>query len=188
MTSLDILPEYIILNEGLNYSVYLDSLKIPTIGVGFNLERKDAAMCLLSLGLQYDDVISGSVSLTDLQIRELLGKDIAMAVHDTKSIFGDLSEVSDERKIVLYDMAFNLGQARLSQFVNLVSAVKKSKWNSAAREMRNSKWANQVGRRAAWNIFIMKNNRFPNDHPFKEINKPVVKRKSLIFRFIDFLR
>jgi lysozyme len=186
--NIDILPDYIILNEGIRLSMYLDSLGIKTIGVGFNLERPDANTRISALGLNFNDIKNGSSALSRDQAIKLLEEDIDIAVAATYSIFGDLSALSDERKIVLFDMAFNLGQTRLTRFVKLISAVKKCNWNSAAREMKNSDWAKQVGRRADYNIYIMKNNRLPNNHLLNDSNNSINPNETLFNKIINFFR
>jgi lysozyme len=44
-------------------------------------------------------------------------------------------------------MAFNLGN-RLKGFKKFLSALNMGQWDDAAREMMDSKWATQVGKRA----------------------------------------
>jgi len=51
--------------EGEESCVYNDSLGIPTIGIGFNLERSDAPALIAGLGLDYDSVLDGSTCLDD---------------------------------------------------------------------------------------------------------------------------
>ena len=46
-------------------------------------------------------------------------------------------------------MMFNLGMPRLKKFVNMLKAIEAGAWRSAAVEMLDSKWAEQVGNRAS---------------------------------------
>ena len=46
-------------HEGVKNKVYMDSVGIPTIGVGFNLNREDAPQKIKALGLDYNLVKSG---------------------------------------------------------------------------------------------------------------------------------
>jgi lysozyme len=52
------------------------------------------------------------------------------------------------RQRVLANMCFNLGISRLKGFVRMLSALRRKDFAAAAREMRSSKWAEQVGARA----------------------------------------
>ena len=45
-------------------------------------------------------------------------------------------------------MCFNLGYPRLSKFKNFLAAMQENDFETAAVEMMDSKWANQVGKRA----------------------------------------
>ena len=57
-------------------------------------------------------------------------------------------DVSRNTIFALTDMMFNLGYSRMSQFKNLLSELKKGSYEGVAREMKNSKWATQVGNRS----------------------------------------
>jgi GH24 family phage-related lysozyme (muramidase) len=131
---------------------------VKTIGVGFNLERSDACEQFKSIGLNYNDVLSGLVTLTIEQIYQLLEKDIDTAILTANILFRNFKTLSIERQIILIDMAFNLGQKRLSGFIKLIAAIDAEKWDRAATEMKNSLWAKQVGRRALLNSNGTKNN------------------------------
>lgn len=52
------------------------------------------------------------------------------------------------RQMVLIDMAFNLGINNLLQFKKTLQAIEQANYTEAAKEMLNSKWAIQVGKRA----------------------------------------
>jgi GH24 family phage-related lysozyme (muramidase) len=133
---------------------------VKTIGVGFNLERSDANERICSIGLNYNDVKSGLVSLTTEEVYLLLGKDIDTAILTANTLFKNFTTLSPVRQIILVDMSFNLGHTRLSKFVRFIDAINKGNWVRASSEMQNSLWAKQVGRRAVSNINGMKNNCF----------------------------
>ena len=48
----------------------------------------------------------------------------------------------------MVDMHINLGLFRLSRFTKMLAAIGQGNYPVAAREMRQSKWAEQVGVRA----------------------------------------
>lgn len=58
------------------------------------------------------------------------------------------AQLDDVRYAVLQDMCFNLGLSRLKGFKNFLAAMAKQDWKTASREMIDSRWATQVGRRA----------------------------------------
>jgi lysozyme len=100
---------------------------VATIGVGRNLV---------------------SVGLSDDEIEILFANDLQTAHRAAARVCKPFPFISDERQEVLVNMAFNLGEASLSAFKNMLDAIAKADWQRAAAEMRNSKWARQVGSRA----------------------------------------
>jgi lysozyme len=68
------------------------------------------------------------------------------------------SALSDPRQAVILDMSFNLGLNGLLEFKEMLAALKAGDYERAADEMLNSKWAQQTGRRAVENAYIMRNN------------------------------
>jgi lysozyme len=58
------------------------------------------------------------------------------------------SKMSDNRQDALLNMAFNMGVPRLLGFKNALALLEAGRWDAAAAEFLNSKWAGQVGDRA----------------------------------------
>lgn len=143
-------------HEGRRDRAYLDTEGHPTVGVGFNLDRPDARRRIEELGLNYDDVRRGRVRLTNDQINRLRDADVDHAVRDARQLFPSFDRLTPARQRALTDMAFNLGRTRLAQFHRLRDAVANEDWERAAREMRNSRWARQVGQRADHDIADMR--------------------------------
>ena len=52
------------------------------------------------------------------------------------------------RRDVVLNMVFNLGLPRFRRFKKNIAAIKDKRWDDAAKEMLNSKWARQVKGRA----------------------------------------
>jgi len=97
-----------------------------TIGVGHNLTNK---------------------GLPDSIIDELLKIDLADAERDSISIpvYDKLDPI---RQTVIVDMVFNMGANDVRQFVNMLGAINRRDYATAASCMLQSKWAEQVGSRA----------------------------------------
>jgi len=127
MGYLDILRRQLPIDEGTRTRPYRDSVGKLTIGVGRNLDDVG-----LSLG----------------EIAYLLENDIAQADKAARALVPKFDTLTEERKAVLVNMAFNLGHYRLSMFVKLLAAVREARWDYAADEMLDSTWAEQVGERA----------------------------------------
>jgi len=115
------------LHEGLRLKPYYDTVDKLTIGIGRNLEDTGISKAEASFMLQND------------LIRIIAELDEQMPWW---------RELTENRRRILVDMAFNLGTFGLSQFRDMLAATKVGDFDGAAKEMLDSKWAKQVGSRA----------------------------------------
>lgn len=125
--NLEKLKTQLILHEGREPYPYLDSVGKWTGGVGRNMS---------------------DVPFSDDEIMLMLENDIYKAIEAVDYLVSRDVATDDVRWRVLVDMAFNLGQTRLSKFKKLLAAVEQKDWSQAALEMENSDWHSQVGKRA----------------------------------------
>lgn len=124
------LKEQLIRDEGNVPHAYKDSLGYLTIGVGFLIDKKKG-------GRLPNEVCEHWLNY---EIREKRSELIASLPWFTK--------LDDARQGVLLNMAFNLGTTGLLNFKETLALVESGKYSDAAKEMLNSRWANQVGKRA----------------------------------------
>jgi len=122
-----------------------------TVGVGLNLERSDARQKLENIGADAARVYSGQDPITNEQIESLLVEDIEMSTQDAMNFVGreNFNQQPTEIKETLINMAFNLGGPRLNKFVKLRTALQQFNYQEAAKEMLDSRWAEQVGNRSS---------------------------------------
>ena len=91
----------------------------------------------------------GGKGITESESTFLLLNDIAECTTDLQNLFGDAwNWMSDNRKIALLDMRFNLGPNRFRGFRRMIAAIKKGDWELAGKEAMDSRWATQVKRRS----------------------------------------
>lgn len=135
MSHRDIVREQLRRDEGVKPKPYRCTAGKLTIGVGRNLDDN---------GLRPDE------------IEYLLQNDITQAEEDARSIFTTFEDLTDNRKAVLVNMAFNLGRDRLSKFRKLRKAIDALDFDTAYVEMVSSMWADQVGARATRLAKLMK--------------------------------
>ena len=115
-------------HEGIRNLVYEDSVGILTIGIGHNVEE---------------------VPLSNRAIEVICQDDIATAEGELDKNWNHWkANLNDARQNVLVEMVFNLGYPRFSKFVKFIEAVKAQNWPEAEVQMLDSRWAEQVGRRA----------------------------------------
>ena len=150
------IKDRVIKHEDSRPSVYPDSEGIPTVGIGFNLTRPDAAAQLKKVGANFEKILAGKSSLTQEQINALFFTDLAQAKTSAQALVPNMQTLPPKVQGVLTEMAFNLGMPRLSGFKKFLSHIQNKDFLAASQEMINSKWAKQVGDRAKTLASIIK--------------------------------
>jgi GH24 family phage-related lysozyme (muramidase)/orotate phosphoribosyltransferase-like protein len=153
----DEIYEFIKQNEGYEKKAYRDSRGHLTVGIGFNLDQPGAKQLLSKLGIDYNKVRQGQM-LDDLQIKKIFNKDADVALMNAKSFANNYDSLPKSVKLVLIDMAFNLGGTGLNKFANLKQAIESYNYQKAAVEMKNSLWYKQVPQRASKLIAMVQSN------------------------------
>ena len=113
-------------HEGIVLKPYTDSVGKITIGVGRNLTDNGITMQEVEFLLEHD-----------IKLAELYA-----------SSYEWFNSLVEARKAVIVSMLFNMGPRRFGQFRRLHAAISAGHFDSAAAEMLDSTWHNQVGRRA----------------------------------------
>jgi lysozyme len=88
----------------------------------------------------------------------MLEEDIDYFIKTLPTTFSWYNGLSDNRKIVVLDMCFNLGLKKFQTFHNMIQHLFDGDYADAADEMMNSIWAKQVGERAVKLAEIMRTN------------------------------
>lgn len=121
--------------EGLRLKPYKCSEGFTTIGIGHNLDAKGISQAVADLMYKEDE-------------REAIGQ--------AKTLVRDFNALSDNRKIVLVSMVFQLGLRGVKAFKNTLAAINNKAFDLAAIEMLDSKWARQTNARAKRAAKMMK--------------------------------
>ena len=124
---MDKMIEQLVDHEGLELHPYEDSLGILTIGVGRNLEER---------GISEDEAFY------------LLANDIDIIWDELIKQHPIVEDLDDQRQMILLDMAFNMGVPRLGKFKKMWAAIEDGDMIEASKQALDSRWADQVGRRA----------------------------------------
>jgi lysozyme len=122
-------------DEGVRYSIYLDSLGVPTVGCGHNVKVSPLPA-------------DWACPLTDGQVDQLLSRDISTTLAKLDKALPWWRSLDEVRQRVIANMAFNMGIAGLLTFKNTLAAMQRGSYAVAAAGMLSSKWAGQVGARA----------------------------------------
>jgi len=115
------------LHEGVRLKPYYDTVGKLTIGIGRNLEDN---------------------GITKAEATFMLQNDLVRIIEELDASIPWWRELSEVRRRILVDMAFNLGTFGLTKFKNMLSAAQSGDFDKAAEEMLDSRWSEQVGQRA----------------------------------------
>jgi GH24 family phage-related lysozyme (muramidase) len=133
-------------DEGVKYEVYLDHLGYPTFGIG-HLITDDDPECGASVGTKVDSD----------RVQEAFETDVETVLSDCERLYVQFEHLPEEAKLIIANMMFNMGYTRLSKFKGMKRGVDARDWNQAADEMIDSRWYNQVTKRADRLVVRMRN-------------------------------
>lgn len=150
----------LIAHEGLRLQVYQDTLGIDTIGIGRNLEDRGITdeeldwMDMPSMDAVYEHGISEADAMY------LAQNDVQIVEEELLRAHPCVEDLDAVRQLVVMDMAFNMGVPRLCKFKKMWNAIHEKKFDLAAKEMLDSRWAIQVKSRAVKLSNAMHNGEF----------------------------
>lgn len=133
--------------EGFREKPYIDTEGYPTVGTGFLIGPKGAALS------NYQFTLPKAAS--DAWLDELV-KARKDAMNKNGVIINALRSCNDARTDVLISMAYNLGVNGLASFKNTLAMVADKNFEGAASAMLNSLWARQVPNRAKRHAQVMR--------------------------------
>jgi lysozyme len=152
--------EELIKHEGLKLQVYKDTLGIDTIGIGRNLEDRGISQEELDdIDIPNMDVIY-EYGITEADAVYLAQNDVQIVEDELLRAHPCVDRLDSVRQLILMDMAFNMGVPRLCKFQKMWNAIHEEKYDVAAKEMLDSRWANQVKSRAVKLANAMHNGEF----------------------------
>ena len=140
--------EKLIAHEGLRLQVYEDSLGIATIGIGRNLEDRGITPEELAWMDIPNMAIVHTMGITEADAVYLAQNDVQIVEEELLRSHPCVENLDAVRQLVLVDMAFNMGVPRLGKFKKMWAAIHENNFEEAAKEMLDSRWANQVKSRA----------------------------------------
>ena len=138
----------LIAHEGLRLQVYKDTLGIDTIGIGRNLEDRGITKEELDwMDIPNMDAVY-EYGITEADAMYLAKNDVQIVEEELVRAHPCVNKLDAVRQLVLMDMAFNMGVPRLRKFQKMWNAVHEKKFDIAAKEMLDSRWAIQVKSRS----------------------------------------
>ena len=125
-------------HEGKRLKVYKDTVGKDTIGYGH----------LVKPGEDF------SKGITDQQADEMFDKDFEHHVKGARTTPG-YNLADQRRKQAMVDLAYNMGPNWHKTWPKFSAAAEKGDWKTAAKELQNSKWYNQVGNRGKTIVYMI---------------------------------
>jgi len=122
-------------DEGLRLETYYCTNGHLTVGYGHKV--------------LHDDNLKLGDKITEQRANMWLINDVDNANSACRCIFSKWNQLSQTRKDVLINMAFQLGRGGLSGFQKMIQAIDNEEWSQAADEMLDSKWARSDSPRRA---------------------------------------
>lgn len=139
----DRLLEMIRRHEGFVSHAYQDHLSYWTIGYGRLIDERRG----------------GGISRDEAEY--LLSNDVSQVKEQLSERLPWWDQIDEARQAALVNMAFQLGIDGLLQFRNTLHLIQNERWERAAREALNSRWANQTPERAREIAGIIETGRLP---------------------------
>ena len=132
------LKEEIIADEGTVLKVYRDHLGYFTVGIGHLITPKDEEWG-----------VSVGTPITQTRADELFFYDLNNILKECEEHFHQNWQLwPEEVKLIICNMAFNLGLPRLNKFQRMLKAINEKNYVKASEEGLDSRWAKQVYNRA----------------------------------------
>ena len=128
------LTELIAKHEGKKLEMYMDTVGVPTIGYGHNLQTP----------------------ISEKAAMQILEDDVKVAVAELDENMMWWRDLPDKAQIVLASMVFNLGFPRFSRFKKMIAALENRDFAEASAQMEDSKWFYQVKSRGVELCNMMK--------------------------------
>lgn len=136
--------DFIKRNEGLRLKPYKCSADKLTIGYGRNIE-------------------DNGISITEAEL--MLSSDIVSVAEEIRRLIPDFDSLDLPQKTALIDMGFNLGITRLGKFKLMIKAINVRDFKTAAIELLDSEYANQLPHRSSKNAQLIQINLDSNKEP-----------------------
>ena len=128
------LRKELISDEGCVLSIYEDHLGYKTVGVGHLILPSDP---------EWGKAVG--TRITQTRADELLVKDFNNVLKECEENFhNNWIDWPEEVKLIIANMAFNLGLPRLNKFQRMLKAINEKNYVKASEEGLDSRWAKQV--------------------------------------------
>ena len=138
------------LHEGFRSQAYTDTANKITIGYGRNLQNNPPTL------VEWNTVLFPN-GITQDQAEKLLEPQIIVVNNWLSNTFSWWNNLTNNRKLCLIDIVFNIGENGFLQFHDTIAALANANYAEAAVQLKNSAWYKQTGQRARNDVLLMIN-------------------------------
>ena len=111
----------------------------PTFGIGHKLISKD-----LEWHSWQKLQPSSKLTISNERIDEVFEQDKDICINNCQEVFNDFDKMIEELQLILANMMFNMGKPHFLGFKKFILAIKSANYLTAAIEMKDSDWYNEV--------------------------------------------
>jgi len=101
-----------------------------------------------SIGYGRNIDVNGGLGITEAEAEMLLSNDVARVFAECRARWAWFDELDPARQVAFAQLAYQLGQTRLSGFVRILAALAARDYQLASIELLDSRYAKQVPNRA----------------------------------------
>lgn len=140
------------IDEGVKYEVYLDSLGLPTFGVGHLVRKTDPEWNL------WQNRNGKKVPVTKERVAQVFEEDCQSVLRDCSAYIKGFEKLPEEVKQIVANMMFNMGLTKMSKLLiqfrkdliaaNYKMAAKEMQYNNGRKPTTESAWYTQTKGRA----------------------------------------
>lgn len=137
-------------DEGLRNNVYTDTKGNKTVGIGFNMDDPYARGVWIHSDIPESFILvyQGKTPLSTQSTWNILNTQVENAKSDLRSIFSDFDSYPDFVQLSLINLCFNMGKTVFSGFHTFIGLIRQSDYNTAAEDLKTTKWATELTKRA----------------------------------------
>jgi len=150
--------------DRLKFISYTDSLNKRTGGIGIHLDQDNFREILQKYapGVSLEGLKANREFLNLDQVKSLFEHYYSASEGTARRFVGEdcWENLSEGRKLVLQDLAFNLGEGKLNEFKKFRQALMDEDFEKAARELKDSSYYHQVKDRGESNAGILKDGEY----------------------------
>jgi lysozyme len=104
----------------------------------------------------YGRRVNSKMTITHMQAKRWLAEDTSTALEDARKLVPGFDSKHSCVKLIVVDMSYNLGYNRMKKFVKFLNACAKNDYLEMAKELEDSLWFHQVGRRSRNHVNSLK--------------------------------